>query len=60
MLDFECVMLVFRFLNDMAMNFETAIIVINHDEKIMTTFKRTYHIRNGVIHEEEGKGRRFD
>ena len=53
-------MLVFRFLNDMAMNFETAIIVINHDEKIMTTFKRTYHIRNGVIHEEEGKGRRFD
>ena len=56
MLDFECVMLVFRFLNDMAMNFETAIIVINHDEKIMTAFKRTYHI----IHEEEGKGRRFD
>jgi putative ABC transport system ATP-binding protein len=43
----------------MAMRFETAIIVVTHDEKIIPTFKRIYHIRDGVTHEEVGEGRSF-
>ena len=51
---------VIRLLNDMAMKFGTAIIVVTHDEKIIPTFKRIYHIRDGVTHEEAGEGRGFD
>jgi len=46
-----------RILNDMAAQFQTAIIVVTHDEKIIPTFKRIYHIRDGVTHEEAGEGR---
>ena len=35
----------------------TAVIVVTHDEKIIPTFKRIYHIRDGVTHEEAGEGR---
>ncbi len=56
-LDSERAMAVIRILNDMAKRFETAIIVVTHDEKIIPTFKRIYHIRDGVTHEEAGKGR---
>lgn len=42
---------------DMARKFETAIIVVTHDEKIIPTFKRIYHIRDGVTHGEAGEGR---
>ena len=35
----------------------TAIIVVTHDEKIIPTFKRIYHIRDGKTHEEAGEGR---
>lgn len=59
-LDSERAMAVIRILNDMAKKFETAIIVVTHDEKIIPTFKRIYHIRDGVTHEEAGEGRRFD
>ena len=31
-----------------------------HDEKIIPTFKRIYHIRDGVAHEEVGEGRGFE
>ena len=48
---------VVRILNDMAQRFETAVIVVTHDEKIIPTFKRIYHIRDGVTHEEAGEGR---
>lgn len=48
---------VIRMLNDMAKRFETAVIVVTHDEKIIPTFKRIYHIRDGVTHEEVGEGR---
>ena len=48
---------VIRILNDMARKYETAIIVVTHDEKIIPTFKRIYHIRDGVTHEEAGEGR---
>ncbi len=51
---------VVRILNDMAARFGTAIIVVTHDEKIIPTFKRIYHIRDGVTHEEAGEGRGFD
>src|SRR5574340_42791 len=59
-LDSERAMAVIRILNEMARKFETAIIVVTHDEKIIPTFKRIYHIRDGVTHEEAGEGRGFD
>lgn len=51
---------VIRILNDMARKFEIAIIVVTHDEKIIPTFKRIYHIRDGVTYEEAGEGRGFE
>ena len=59
-LDSERALAVIRILNDMAGQFETAIIVVTHDEKIIPTFRRIYHIRDGVTHEEAGEGRGFD
>ena len=58
-LDSERALAVIRILNDMARTFETAIIVVTHDEKIIPTFKRIYHIRDGVTQEEAGEGREF-
>ncbi len=55
-LDSERALAVVRILNDMAQKFETAIIVVTHDEKIIPTFKRIYHIRDGVTYEEKGQG----
>ncbi|NLK30568.1 MAG: ABC transporter ATP-binding protein [Aminobacterium colombiense] len=59
-LDSERALAVIRILNDMAQRFETAVIVVTHDEKIIPTFKRIYHIRDGVTYEEEGQGRSFE
>lgn len=59
-LDSERAMAVIRILNDMARRLETAIIVVTHDEKIIPTFKRIYHIRDGITYEEAGEGRGFD
>lgn len=56
-LDSERALAVIRILNDMARRFETAVIVVTHDEKIIPTFKRIYHIRDGVTHGEAGEGR---
>lgn len=56
-LDSERALVVIRILNEMAKKFQTAIIVVTHDEKIIPTFKRIYHIRDGVTYEEEGEGR---
>jgi putative ABC transport system ATP-binding protein len=58
-LDSERALAVIRILNDMAQKFETAIIVVTHDEKIIPTFKRIYNIREGVTYEEKGEGRGF-
>ncbi len=58
-LDSERAMAVIRILSDMAHRFETAIIVVTHDEKIIPTFKRIYCIRDGVTHEQVGEGRDF-
>ena len=59
-LDSVRAMAVVRILNDMARKLQTAVIVVTHDEKIIPTFKRIYHIRDGVTHEEVGEGRGFD
>ena len=58
-LDGERALAVIKILNEMAGKFETAVIVVTHDEKIIPTFKRIYHIRDGVTHEEVGEGRSF-
>ena len=59
-LDSERALAVIRILNDMARQFQTAIIVVTHDEKIIPTFRRIYHIRDGRTHEEAGEGRGFE
>ena len=56
-LDSERAMAVIRILNEMAAKYQTAIIVVTHDEKIIPTFKRIYHIRDGATTEEAGEGR---
>ncbi len=56
-LDSERAMAVMRILNEMAGKYQTAIIVVTHDEKIIPTFRRIYHIRDGVTTEEAGEGR---
>jgi len=56
-LDSERALSVIRILNRMAQQYHTAIIVVTHDEKIIPTFKRIYHIRDGKTHEEAGEGR---
>lgn len=56
-LDSERALAVIRILNLMARQYHTAVIVVTHDEKIIPTFKRIYHIRDGMTHEEAGEGR---
>ena len=56
-LDSERALSVMRILNRMARQSRTAIIVVTHDEKIIPTFKRIYHIREGRTVEEAGEGR---
>ena len=56
-LDSERALSVIRILNQMAQQFNTAIIVVTHDEKIIPTFKRIYHIRDGRTFEEDGEGK---
>ncbi|MCK9380866.1 MAG: ABC transporter ATP-binding protein [Sulfuritalea sp.] len=56
-LDSERALAVMRILNQMASQFQTAIIVVTHDEKIIPIFKRIYHIRDGRTEEEAGEGR---
>jgi putative ABC transport system ATP-binding protein len=55
-LDSERALSVVRILNQMAHQFNTAIIVVTHDEKIIPTFKRIYQIRDGKTFEEKGLG----
>ncbi len=56
-LDSERALAVVRILNRLAIEFRTAIIVVTHDEKIIPTFRRMYHIRDGKTYEERGEGR---
>jgi putative ABC transport system ATP-binding protein len=59
-LDSERALSVVRILNNMARQSQTAIIVVTHDEKIIPTFKRIYHIRDGQTVEEKGEGRSLE
>ena len=56
-LDSERALAVVAILNRLAQEFQTAVIVVTHDEKIIPTFKRIYHIRDGKTYEEPGEGR---
>lgn len=56
-LDSERALAVMRILDQMARQYQTAIIVVTHDEKIIPTFQRIYHIRDGRTIEEAGEGR---
>ncbi len=56
-LDGERALAVMKILSHLAKEFQTAIIVVTHDEKIIPTFKRIYHIRDGKTYEEAGEGR---
>ncbi|MFP5410853.1 MAG: ABC transporter ATP-binding protein [Gammaproteobacteria bacterium] len=58
-LDSERALAVIGILNRMAAQYDTAIIVVTHDEKIIPTFRRLYHIRDGRTEEEAGEGRRL-
>ena len=58
-LDSVRAMTVIRLLHEMAEKFQTAIIVVTHDDKIIPTFQRLYHIRDGITYEEKGEGRNF-
>lgn len=58
-LDSQRALAVVRILHQMATQFQTAVIVVTHDEKIIPTFKRIYHIRDGRTVEEPGEGRAF-
>ena len=55
-LDGERTLNVMRILRQMAQQYQTAIIVVTHDEKIIPTFPRLYHIRDGQTYEEQGQG----
>lgn len=56
-LDSQRALTVIRILNQMAHRYETAIIVVTHDEKIIPTFKRIYQINEGRTYEKAGEGR---
>jgi len=56
-LDSERALSVITILNAMAKQYETAIIVVTHDEKIIPTFRRIYRIRDGRTEETAGEGR---
>lgn len=56
-LDSERALSVIEILNQMARQYETAIIVVTHDEKIIPTFKRIYQIRDGHTQETAGEGK---
>ncbi|MBU2586593.1 MAG: ABC transporter ATP-binding protein [Alphaproteobacteria bacterium] len=56
-LDSERAMAVMRILHEMAEKYQTAIIIVTHDEKIIPTFRRIYHIRDGITTEEAGEGK---
>lgn len=58
-LDSQRALTVMRLLAELARDYQTAIIVVTHDDKIIPTFKRLYHIRDGVTYEEVGEGRAY-
>ena len=58
-LDSERSLIVMKLLARLALQFNTAIMVVTHDDIIIPRFKRLYRLRDGVAHEEAGQGLPF-
>ena len=58
-LDSERSLIVMKLLAKLAQQFNTAIMVVTHDDIIIPRFKRLYRLRDGVAHEEAGQGLPF-
>lgn len=58
-LDSERSLIVMRILTKLAEQYQTAIIVVTHDDIIIPRFKRLYRLRDGIAHEEQGQGLPF-
>ena len=58
-LDSERSLIVMKLLARLAQQFNTAIMVVTHDDIIIPRFKRLYRLRDGVAHEETGQGLPF-
>ena len=58
-LDSERSLIVMKLLTRVAQQFNTAIMVVTHDDIIIPRFKRLYRLRDGVAHEEVGQGLPF-
>ena len=52
-------MIVIRLLMKLAQEYQTAIIVVTHDDTIIPHFKRIYRLRDGIAYEEQGQGLPF-
>ena len=44
-------------ISPVSQRFGTAVIVVTHDEEIIPTFRRNYHIRGGHTYERVGEAR---
>lgn len=55
-LDSERSLIVMKLLARLAQQFNTAIMVVTHDDIIIPRFKRLYRLRDGIAHEEAGEG----
>ena len=58
-LDSERSLIGMKLLARLAQQFNTAIMVVTHDDIIIPRFKRLYRLRDGVAHEEAGQGLPF-
>jgi putative ABC transport system ATP-binding protein len=58
-LDSERSLIVMKLLAKLAEQYQTAIIVVTHDDIIIPRFKRLYRLRDGIAHEEQGQGLPF-
>lgn len=58
-LDSDRSLIVMKLLVRLAQQFNTAIMVVTHDDVIIPRFKRLYRLRDGVGHEEAGQGLPF-
>ena len=58
-LDSERSLIVMKLLARLAQQFNTAIMVVTHDDIIIPRFKRLYRLRDGIAHEEAGQGLPF-
>lgn len=52
-------LIVMRLLTKLAEQYQTAIIVVTHDDIIIPHFKRLYRLRDGIAYEEQGEGLPF-